>query len=514
MKELRKHYWKAFLALIKAYKRYYLGAWIIKLPFYKLTSNQHKFTKWQAKRDERLEFLHNALKTFKFFSAFDEESKKWLDSSEFKTKYLDTKHPYPPLLNPNSIDYKSIPAELAWELNLPLPPKYDLLTIANVCCCSLATTMFLREVNYVCIMGETFKELYVKIYTYNNHRKNHIFFYYQLFCIWDKDNALKFKKMLTHKVPLLFVVRCPISHIRSEINHPSNNYIKAINRVKTFNLTYKNNIDQLIPKVTYRWGYGFKPSFNFLSNPTKENLLDRTDSFISIESVLAKDSMLEAFRDNISSIYCIEFNDLKADKAFDTFSKIADTFNFKKPKNKDFFTNKQWTEIYTLLPTTLYVHQDDLEIEKPNLSSCKKRDSIQIIITLPSHLTELQKDFIDISSILEESLIIDETKILIMIEREHFFKIKKNNKLYSAIIKFLTEYVDAIKIEVDRRKDSKITEEQILDFLKSNHKIRTKIKNILDKETNWIKTCYPDFIEKWKYYNEFEKMCAELDKKE
>lgn len=50
--------------------------------------------------------------------------KTWLNSKEFKEKYLDINYPYPPLLNPDSIDYESISAELAWELNLPLPPKY------------------------------------------------------------------------------------------------------------------------------------------------------------------------------------------------------------------------------------------------------------------------------------------------------------------------------------------------------------------------------------------------------
>lgn len=41
-----------------------------------------------------------------------------------------------------------------------------------------------------------------------------------------------------------------------------------------------------------------------------------------------------------SSIHLVEFNDLKPDKAFDTFCKLADTLGFDKPTNKEIFTNR------------------------------------------------------------------------------------------------------------------------------------------------------------------------------
>ena len=52
------------------------------------------------------------------------------------------------------------------------------------------------------------------------------------------------------------------------------------------------------------------------------------------------DSALDKFDDKISSIYCVEFSDLKADKAFDTFCKLADMLGFDKPTNKEIFTNR------------------------------------------------------------------------------------------------------------------------------------------------------------------------------
>ncbi|EAJ4919194.1 TPA: DUF2972 domain-containing protein, partial [Campylobacter jejuni] len=40
---------------------------------------------------------------------------------------------------------------------------------------------------------------------------------------------------------------------------------------------------------------------------------------------------------------------------------------------------------------------------------------------------------------------------------------------------------------------------------------RVKLKNILDKELVHIKQHRPDIVASWKYYQEFEKMCKELD---
>lgn len=503
---LKSHYKKSLFTLIKSAKRYYFGSWIVKLPFYAIF-NESKAQKYREKRAIRYENVQIAKRQFKRIRTLAPQIKAWVESDEFKEKY--TNHPYPPLLNPQNIDYEYIPADLAWELNLPLPPFYDLLNIANVCNASLATIMFLREINCEYISGETFKELYIKIYTKFEcknfgckTKKYNIFFYYQMSCIWDKDNSLKFTKMLT-KTPLLLVVRDPISQIRSVINHYNKNYANAITKVKQFNLTYRKYINQLIPEPTYLWSDGCQPSFDFLLN-------NRGD-FISVESLLAKDSLLEDFKDNISFVHCIEFNDLKGNKAFNTYCKMAEIFKFAKPKDKDFFADKQWTEIYTLLPTTLYVHPNDLKYNEQNLDSINKKDSIPIIITLPSHLSEHQKKFVDISSMLEHNLTIDETRVLIIIKQEQFDKLKENSQLYNTTIKFLYDYISAIRNEIDRRNRDKITETQILRFLKQNKKIRIFLKNVLDSELNYIKTKHPDFIKGWKYYKEFEAMCAELD---
>ncbi|HEA7310394.1 TPA: DUF2972 domain-containing protein, partial [Campylobacter jejuni] len=56
-----------------------------------------------------------------------------------------------------------------------------------------------------------------------------------------------------------------------------------------------------------------------------------------------------------------------------------------------------------------------------------------------------------------------------------------------------------------------ITEKDIIDFCKNNANFRYKVKKIFNKELAYIKQHRPDIVASWKYYQEFEKMCKELD---
>ena len=62
---------------------------------------------------------------FSFLSYFAKEYdniKLWSTSQLFLEKYAN--HPYPPLLNPDTLDYEQISPQIAWYLNIPLPLYY------------------------------------------------------------------------------------------------------------------------------------------------------------------------------------------------------------------------------------------------------------------------------------------------------------------------------------------------------------------------------------------------------
>ncbi|HHY1540704.1 TPA: DUF2972 domain-containing protein, partial [Campylobacter jejuni] len=74
---------------------------------------------------------------FNYFIQNFDLIEEWLLSDDFKERYKKENHPYPSLLDPKKlndenekINYHNIPAELAWEMNLPLPEnKYKFFLI-------------------------------------------------------------------------------------------------------------------------------------------------------------------------------------------------------------------------------------------------------------------------------------------------------------------------------------------------------------------------------------------------
>ncbi|MBZ7953983.1 hypothetical protein H2278_03875 [Campylobacter sp. W0018] len=76
--------------------------------------------------------FHNFDYVIKNFNLIEE----WLLSNDFNEKYKKENHPYPSLLDPKKlndeneeINYKTIPAQLVWEMNLSLPDNYEFIII-------------------------------------------------------------------------------------------------------------------------------------------------------------------------------------------------------------------------------------------------------------------------------------------------------------------------------------------------------------------------------------------------
>ena len=317
---------------------------------------------------------------------------------------------------------------------------------------------------------------------------------------------------ITKKVPLFYVARDPIERAKHIINHISNNAVTPL--MKKFNLTC--DYTKLFPK------------FNFFGSTTKPSFVGLKDYKIEMPFLFTRlltDSPFNAIKDNINFIYCIEFNDLKPDKAFDTFCKVADNLGLNKPKNKDIFTNRinPTTGIAALLgldgkAIEFCVHKDDMpnlfiegQKERQNLASLSKKDKYSIFIAPLHILTPQQREFADISNEISDDLFVDETKILIVIQQDDLKRLKSDKELYDATKQYLKGYIKCLKLEAKAMKENRVSEYDLLNYLRTDKKARAFFKDTLDNELNYIKQNHPEFIQKWKYYLEFEKMCAELD---
>lgn len=121
-------------------------------------------------------------------------------------------------------------------------------------------------------------------------------------------------------------------------------------------------------------------------------------------------------------------------------------------------------------------------------------------------------EFVDISKeISSDDIYVDGAKILIIIEKNQLDNLRKDKAFYAIIKEYLKGYIQTLKEYSKNIESALVNETQILDYLKKDEESRRFMKNILDSELKYIKANHPDFIKKWKYYNEFESMCAELD---
>ena len=146
----------------------------------------------------------------------------WVESKEFQEKYAN--HPYPPLVNPQAIDYTQIPAEFAWELNLPLPPYFDFLFLASHGAGSSGFHKFLGRCGCLDFYYggiEDARAAYVSIYQQilknalnPNSKSKHTYL-----SIIDYVLRGDYKKYfaLVPKKPAINLVRDPISILRSHL---------------------------------------------------------------------------------------------------------------------------------------------------------------------------------------------------------------------------------------------------------------------------------------------------------
>ena len=504
--------------VLRKYRQYYFSRPYLKSLLFNLTNKKQEAQ--QLKKHvfnscaEPLQYAKSEFKSscqsFLLFIKVYKECKAWLNSAEFKEKYKN--NPFPPYLNPSLVDYSQINPNLAWDLNLKIPHHYDCLYISNGLSASAATEMFFKtcNVNFIHFPLLRNKEFYKNLLTkYNNQKKNVISLGYGSFmsgyCLYDIQNAKHLKELLPKNIPFFYIVRDPISRIKSALNHLAGS--KNI-FFKKFNLTF--SYQNLIPQAKYWCSDDSRPSFGLFKTSSFFNN-DYQWWMIWWQTFLASDSIFSTFKDNIGLVHCINFDDLTGKKGITSFCKAAEFFKFDLPENTEIFGNKVWNAMQGFLPSTLYIHSDDLSKTEASEESLDKEGGFNIIITLPSHLKEEEKSLMDISNEIEENLMRDETRILMLIKENDLKNLKENTPLYQRTIQFLKGYVDAIQNEIERRKSVVFKEEDVLEFFKNNKEQRLFIKNILDNELNYIKQNHPDYIARWKYYLAFEKLCADLD---
>ncbi len=454
--------------------------------------------------------LDNIFHNFDFFIENFIVIKEWLYSDEFYQKYKKGNHPYPSLLDPKKLNndneklnYNNISPELAWGLNLPLPNKYKMVWLLHPATGSLAIEFFLKliEIKYFLNPWISAKDIYSNNYLFLKK----YFGFIVLFSNYDFENR-KILYLIQECKAVFMCVRDPLGLIRHFLNH--------INRHKTY-----QNIMSSMKKINLSYSYNFPKNVIICSSKEipevsgiEKILQNNTDLGRHFQTFyFTTQGRLDILRqyNKIKNIECLELEDINKENAFDTFTRLAKKYDFTPPNDPIPFqgrvNNSNGDLIY--LPVTLYTHPYDLtNYSTDDNTSFGLKGGVNIIIT--THQIHPKKDgFVDVSYEIfnDRKLMFD--NIILLVKYNEYEVLKSNQELFLASKKYLNNYMDALEKHEQKIKDNLITEEQILDYLKDKKDLRIKLKKILDKDLTYVRENHPEYLQKWKYYQEFEKLC-------
>ncbi|EIA3836785.1 DUF2972 domain-containing protein, partial [Campylobacter jejuni] len=453
--------------------------------------------------------LDNIFHNFNYFIQNFNLIEEWLLSNDFNEKYKKENHPYPSLLDPKKlndenekINYKNIPAELAWEMNLPLPDNYEFVFLNIFGAGSDAMDKFLRGcgISMNARVNNNYNR-YLDSYKLLINSKNYNVLVLSGHKISSDTDKLFF--LIIKKVPYLCIVRDPISLLKPLVNHHQSNP-NIIRRI-TLNFDYENYIKNVIlyhqtskKNNTIEYGFGKKPDLN--------NLLRYIIGDVNMNILNWR---IKTLKHSITKLYYIDMNDITREYAFNTFKKLSQIFKFSQPEDELFFRAKVCrNDILVLLPFVLEIYLKD----HGNLVNIQDRDSVKILISTRQLAKETYKEkrCIDIADmIFQERVYFD--NIVCLCTQCDFDILNKNVKLFHEVQKYIHNFIYHMYCQEKIEKAKFFDEEDILEYFKKNKDLAFKLKNILDEDYDHIKQYRPDIVASWKYYQEFEKMCQELD---
>ncbi|EAL9771374.1 DUF2972 domain-containing protein [Campylobacter lari] len=422
--------------------------------------------------------------SFDFFIQHFDMIKSWLSSNEFKEKYKQKNHLYPPLLNPVKINYIDIDPKLAWNLNLPLPKAYKFLVIGSHGVGIVALRQFLNKCNLFW-QPHTFRfSGFERYYHSYNLLLNNTIKHKALVLIESEfQDDSKFFNLLNcdKNTPVLCVVRDPILLIAHAINWPGCHRISSV--------SLKHNINDIVKPLFFldeKNQKVQKPSIELIS--TRFHRL-QTDVIVQ-EKILIKNQSL-------GKIHIIDTSEFSGDDTFKTIEKICKIFNLDIPKEDNFFYGQAIGLLYYYLPITIKEKIDSEEIEifigiKQLHSNFNKMDRSQQFFE-----KDIREKF---------------QNVIVYISEKDYKIISRNKVLFFNIQKYINELMRYIDNMLELESIKKIKPDSILQYLSKNQDLRLKLRDLFfEGIVRFCKQHQPDIVASWKYYQEFEKMCEELD---
>lgn len=479
IKYINKLYCKAYLAILKYSAKYLLIFLKSNLLF--LFINKNKLAKYKQRKIESYRYLLDYIRYIKEFTRIYRQSLSWIQSKDFISQY-DT-IPYPPLLNPQTLNYSYISARLAWDLNLPLPPNYDFIYIRIYACASGAMPLYLKKCGFYLTSSfqdsgfddyATFRQIYSEL----QNNKNII-----LDLLVHKFSE-KFLHLVAKNVPLLIVTRDPISIMKTLANHTG----PAHNKITRFNLTFDYN---KVLAQNLKYDNGATPQVGAFTHSVMEA------HFATLESCLVH------FKNNNKII--IDTANLAQDKVYETFVHLSKKLHFTLPNKSEFANIENTTLLLHWLNITLVVCENDVpnmfrqnDKHAKNTHSSDCNNGIEIVIATPFMINVYYdaNDYELLSGI-------DTKKFKLYIKKQWANILYKNTYLYNATLEYLHGFCVALEAKIALENQKQISETDILHYFAENVEIKEKYKNIFNANLITIHKNAKAIVDSWGYYKEF-----------
>lgn len=296
----------------------------------------------------------------------------------------------------------------------------------------------------------------------------------------DKD---KFFSTFAKSAPAICLVRDPIGVIKSILNLNG----RGGEGVFTLDTPYEQ-ITQVgfgdFTQAPISWG---EASPHLASIAT---IVEDSSGHIFIQN-----SLQEALSHTLSQTHYIDMQQITSQNAYATMLDLSQKFGFNAPdKDSVIWTTKMFGELNGVLPFSLHIP----------LGGEASGQVLEVSITLEQYamwqrgITYLLQDLIKQTPF---------TNIAITIPSTQATLLHKDPSILPRLESFMQGFIEALQKRVEYINTHKITEAQVLDFLREHTDVAKKLEATLERELAHIKQSRADIVEGWGYYQQFKKLC-------
>lgn len=368
-----------------------------------------------------------------------------------------------------------------WDFKIPLPPTYHFIALCFGLCGSSAFIKFLRACRvHVCDVSlkRSARGYYLEHFKFlQNCAGYKALTYVEHWQLTQKARAEFFSRVSVN-VPVLFLVRDPISMLKTAANHPSSG---GANRVFELGKNFEHILNI---KKYYSNGFSSNalPNAKILSNTPNINSLERWIN----EIVFCWDFFATLLKKH--EIIYIDMNEILPQNAFATLSKLSHQLSFAPPNEQDtIFTGQINGKLITYFP---------LFLELP----LKNKTNKTVKITISTH--QIHPNLKNNCQVLFDDHL-PFKNMLVSMNDDDLKHLCQDDKLLKQTKAYLNEFLQALKDRIENEQEKLYKEEDVLNYLKQHKSLQNRLYTLLDKNLRIIFQKRPDLVDEWKYCKEF-----------